>query len=118
MILPFKFLNTATYNGHGNRVMHACGQHSHVAIWWSGWSLRREMKIQLQGLLNLFSTAEKEFMMARMAGAELMVKEGVWKMSIDFGLPYLGAEWTAGKIGLPFRPFMAAVDNFGYHSQW
>ena len=76
--LPFKSVNTAVYNGQETGVMHACGHDSHVAILMGVAEVLSGMKDQLKGSVKfIFQPAEEGVYDVDIAGAELMVKEGV-----------------------------------------
>lgn len=110
--LPFKSVNTATYNGQETGVMHACGHDSHVAILMGVAEVLASMKDDLQGNVKfLFQPAEEGVFDAEIAGAELMVKEGVMDdVDAVFGL-HINSQTEVGKIGYRSGPIMAAVDN-------
>ncbi|WP_144602146.1 amidohydrolase [Algoriphagus algorifonticola] len=110
--LPFKSVNTATYNGQETGVMHACGHDSHMAILMGVAEVMASMKDQLKGSVKfIFQPAEEGVYDVDIAGAELMVKEGVMEdVDAIFGL-HIWAQIEAGKIGYRSGPFMAAVDN-------
>ncbi|MFC3879428.1 amidohydrolase [Algoriphagus namhaensis] len=111
--LPFKSVNTAVYNGQETGVMHACGHDTHVAILMGVAEVLAGMKDQLSGSVKfIFQPAEEGVYDVDMAGAELMVKEGVMEdVDAIFGL-HIWSQIEAGKIGYRSGPFMAAVDNF------
>jgi amidohydrolase len=78
--LPFKSQVTTTFNGQQTGVMHACGHDSHVAILMGAAEVLAGMKDQLEGSVKfIFQPAEEGVSDVDMAGAELMVKEGVMK---------------------------------------
>jgi amidohydrolase len=110
--VPFKSTVTTTFNGQETGVMHACGHDSHMAILMGVAEVLAGMKDQLQGSVKfIFQPAEEGVYDGSLAGAELMVKEGVMKdVDAIFGL-HIWAQVEAGKIGYRSGPFMAAVDN-------
>ncbi|MCS5490616.1 amidohydrolase [Algoriphagus limi] len=110
--LPFKSVNTAVYNGQETGVMHACGHDSHVAILMGVAEVLAGMKDQLKGSVKfIFQPAEEGVYDVDIAGAELMVKEGVMEdVDAIFGL-HIWSQIEAGKIGYRSGPFLAAVDN-------
>ncbi|RAI90013.1 amidohydrolase [Algoriphagus yeomjeoni] len=110
--LPFKSVNTATYNGQETGVMHACGHDSHVAILMGVAEVLASMKDELEGNVKfLFQPAEEGVYDVDIAGAELMVKEGVMDdVDAVFGL-HINSQTEVGKIGYRSGPIMAAVDN-------
>ena len=108
--LPFKSTVTATYNGQQTGVMHACGHDSHTAILMGVAEVLAAHKNQLEGSVKfIFQPAEEGVAEVPMAGAELMVKEGVMQdVDAIFGL-HIWAQIEAGKIGYKPGPTMAAV---------
>jgi amidohydrolase len=112
--LPFKSTVTATYNGQQTGVMHACGHDSHTAILMGVAEVLAAHKNQLEGSVKfIFQPAEEGVTEVPMAGAELMVKEGVMQdVDAIFGL-HIWAQVEAGKIGYRPGPAMAAVDILG-----
>ncbi len=112
--VPFKSNVTTTFNGQQTGVMHACGHDSHVAILMGAAEVLAGMKDQLEGSVKfIFQPAEEGVSDVDMAGAELMVKEGVMKdVAAIFGL-HIWAQVEAGKIGYRSGPSMAAVDMLG-----
>ncbi len=110
--LPFKSSVTTTYNGQETGVMHACGHDTHVAILMGVAEVLSGMKDQLQGSVKfIFQPAEEGVYDVDIAGAELMVQEGVMnEVDAIFGL-HIWSQIEAGKIGYRSGPFMAAVDN-------
>ncbi|TXD78067.1 amidohydrolase [Algoriphagus ratkowskyi] len=109
--LPFKSVNTATYNGQETGVMHACGHDTHVAILMGVAEVLAGMKNDLSGSVKfIFQPAEEGVDGDDIAGAELMVKEGVMKdVDAVFGL-HIASQMEVGKIGYRSGPAMAAVD--------
>ena len=112
--LPFKSTVTTTFAGQQTGVMHACGHDSHTAILMGVAEVLAGMKDQLEGSVKfIFQPAEEGVTGVDMAGAELMVKEGVMKdVDAVFGL-HIWAQVEAGKIGYRPGPTMAAVDILG-----
>ncbi len=112
--LPFKSTVTANYNGQQTGVMHACGHDSHKAILMGVAEVLAAHKNQLEGSVKfIFQPAEEGVTEVPMAGAELMVKEGVMQdVDAIFGL-HIWAQVEAGKIGYRPGPTMAAVDILG-----
>lgn len=110
--VPFKSTVTTTFNGQETGVMHACGHDSHMAILMGAAQVLAGMKDQLEGSVKfIFQPAEEGVYDGSVAGAELMVKEGVMQdVDAIFGL-HIWAQVEAGKIGYRSGPFMAAVDN-------
>jgi amidohydrolase len=116
--VPFKSNVTATFNNQQTGVMHACGHDSHVAILMGAAEVLAGMKDQLEGSVKfIFQPAEEGVTDVEMAGAELMVKEGVMKdVDAIFGL-HIWSQVEAGKIGYRSGPTMAAVDILGIDIQ-
>lgn len=112
--LPFKSEVKTIYNGQETGVMHACGHDSHIAILMGVAEVMVGMKDQLEGSIKfIFQPAEEGVSDVEMAGAELMVKEGVMQeVDAIFGL-HIWAQIEAGKIGYRSGPTMAAVDILG-----
>ena len=112
--VPFKSTVTATFNNQQTGVMHACGHDSHVAILMGAAEVLAGMKDQLEGSVKfIFQPAEEGVSDVDMAGAQLMVKEGVMNdVDAIFGL-HIWAQVEAGKIGYRSGPTMAAVDILG-----
>ncbi len=112
--VPFKSNVSTTFNGQQTGVMHACGHDSHMAILMGAAEVLAGMKDQLEGSVKfIFQPAEEGVSDVDMAGAELMVKEGVMTdVDAIFGL-HIWAQVEAGKIGYRSGPSMAAVDILG-----
>jgi len=112
--LPFRSVNTSTYNGQETGVMHACGHDSHVAILMGVAEVLAGMKDQLEGSVKfIFQPAEEGIYEPGVTtfGAKQMVEEGVMTdVDAIFGL-HIWAAIEAGKIGYRSGPFMAGVDN-------
>ncbi len=110
--LLFKSVNTATYNGQETGVMHACGHDTHIAILMGAAEVLASMKDELEGTVKfIFQPAEEGVYDIDMAGAELMVKEGVMDdVDAVFGL-HINSQMEVGKVGYRSGPAMAAVDN-------
>lgn len=111
--LPFKSVNTATYNGQQTGVMHACGHDSHVAILMGVAEVLAGMKDELEGSVKfIFQPAEEGVLNIETFGARQMVEEGVMDdVDVIFGL-HIWAQEEVGKIGYRSGPFMAAADFF------
>lgn len=110
--LPFKSVNTAVYNGQETGVMHACGHDAHVAILMGVAEVLAGIKDELKGSVKfIFQPAEEGVYDVDIAGAELMVQEGVMEdVDAIFGL-HIWSQLESGSIGYRSGPFMAAVDN-------
>ena len=78
--LPFKSLVTSQYNGQKTGVMHACGHDTHVAILMGVAEVLSKMKSEIKGTIKfIFQPAEEGAPKGEEGGAELMVKENVFK---------------------------------------
>ena len=78
--MPFASKVKTTYNGKETGVMHACGHDAHVAILMGVAEILAGMKKDLKGTVKfIFQPAEEGGPKGEEFGAELMVKEGVWK---------------------------------------
>lgn len=112
--LPFRSVNTGTYNGQETGIMHACGHDSHVAILLGVAEVLAGVKNQLEGSVKfIFQPAEEGIYEPGVTtfGAKQMVEEGVMTdVDAIFGL-HIWASIEAGKIGYRSGPFLAAVDN-------
>ncbi|MHA7129896.1 amidohydrolase [Algoriphagus namhaensis] len=110
--LPFKSTVTTTYNGQETGVMHACGHDTHVAILMGVAEILAGMRDELEGNVKfIFQPAEEGVYDVDVAGAELMVQEGVMEdVDAIFGL-HIGSQMEVGKIGYRSGPALAAVDN-------
>lgn len=112
--LPFRSVNTSTYNGQETGIMHACGHDSHVAILMGVAEVLAGMKDQLEGSVKfIFQPAEEGIYEPGVTtfGAKQMVEQGVMNdVDAIFGL-HIWASIEAGKIGYRSGPFLAAVDN-------
>ena len=114
--LPFASQATGTYEGKPVSVMHACGHDTHMAMLLGAAQILTEMKAQLPGkVVLLFQPAEEGVPSEEgMAGAELMVKEGVLddpKVDVVFGIHSFSGIPT-GTLGYRSGPELAAADQF------
>ncbi|GMQ26310.1 M20 family metallopeptidase [Algoriphagus sp. oki45] len=111
--LPFRSVNTATYNGQETGVMHACGHDSHMAILMGVAEVLAGMKDQLEGSVKfIFQPAEEGVVDVDIFGARQMVEEGVMEdVDAIFGL-HIDSQREVGQIGYRSGPFMAAADFF------
>ncbi|MCC7007181.1 MAG: amidohydrolase [Acidobacteria bacterium] len=76
--LPFKSVETATYNGQTVGVMHACGHDAHVAMLMGVAEVLTSMKDRLPGTVKfIFQPAEEGPPAGETGGAGDMVAEGV-----------------------------------------
>ncbi len=114
--LPFASKATGEYEGNKVSVMHACGHDTHVATLLAVAKILTQVKDRLPGTVKfVFQPAEEGAPPEEgVAGAELMVKEGVMenpKVDAIFGL-HVFANVPTGTITYRSGPFMAASDRF------
>lgn len=113
--VPFKSTKTAIYQGEEVGVMHACGHDTHVAMLMGAAEVLAGVKNQLHGnIMFVFQPAEEGAPDGEEGGAELMLKEGIFKKykpDVAFGLHTISALNT-GQIGYRSGPIMASVDTF------
>mgnify|MGYP006195819325 FL=1 len=114
--VPFASRAKGEYEGRPVGVMHACGHDTHMAIALASAKILSDLKGQLRGSVKfIFQPAEEGAPRDEgMAGAELMVKEGVLKdpdVDAIFGL-HVFANVPAGHVGWRSGPMMAAADTF------
>jgi amidohydrolase len=113
--LPFKSTVRATYLGQEVGVAHACGHDIHVAVQLGVAAVLASMKDQVPGTVQfIFQPAEEGPPPGEEGGAQLMLKEGLWreaKPSAVFGL-HVNAQSEVGQIKYTPGPSMAAADSF------
>jgi amidohydrolase len=114
--VPFASKAIGEYEGNKVGVMHACGHDTHIAILLATAKVLSQMKDRLPGTVKfIFQPAEEGAPPEEgVAGAELMVKEGVMlnpKVDAIFGL-HVFANVPTGTISYRSGPFMAASDRF------
>ncbi|WP_334179614.1 M20 family metallopeptidase [Pseudoxanthomonas sp.] len=113
--LPFASKATSTYRGETVGVMHACGHDAHTGILLGVAKSLVAMQDQLPGeVLLVFQPAEEGPPAGEEGGAELMLKEGVFKEfkpEAVFGL-HVFSSIPVGQIGVRQGPLMAASDSF------
>jgi len=112
--LPFASKQTSTYRGNEIGVMHACGHDTHVAILMAVAESLVKIKDQLAGeVLFVFQPAEEGAPEGEEGGAELMLKEGLFKQKPEavFGL-HVTSSLNTGQIGFREGPLMASEDSF------
>ena len=95
--------------------MHACGHDVHTAVQLGVASVLAAIKDDLPGTVQfIFQPAEEGPPPGEEGGAELMLKEGLWKNSKPsavFGL-HTFAMMDVGKVGYTSGAAFAAVDHF------
>jgi amidohydrolase len=113
--LPFKSTARSTYLGQDVGVMHACGHDIHVAVQLGVASILTAIKDQVPGTIQfIFQPAEEGAPPGEQGGAELMLKEGIWKDAKPkavFGL-HVNAQTEVGQVWYNPGPTMAAADMF------
>jgi amidohydrolase len=114
--LPFASRATATWEGKTVGVMHACGHDTHTAMLLHAAQALAAVRKELPGKVVLVFQPAEEGVPApeQPAGAELMLKEGVFddpKVEAVFGL-HVFAQSPSGQLGYRRGPLMAAADRF------
>nr|WP_277611113.1 amidohydrolase [Microbulbifer celer] len=113
--LPFASKVTTEYNGEEVGVMHACGHDTHVAMLMGAAQVLAGMRDELAGnVLFIFQPAEEGAPDGEEGGAELMLKEGLFKKykpAVAFG-QHVTSGLPSGMIGYRSGPLMASSDEF------
>lgn len=113
--IPFKSTKRATYNGQDVGVMHACGHDIHVAVQLGVASILAGMRDSLPGtVMFIFQPAEEMAPFGEEGGAQLMLKEGIFrdmKPAVVFGL-HAAAGMPVGTLGYRYGATSAASDIF------
>lgn len=113
--VPFKSTKTTNYRGVDVGVMHACGHDTHVAMLMGAAEVLASMKNELAGnIMFVFQPAEEGAPQGEEGGAELMLKEGIFKKykpDVAFGL-HITSKLNVGQIGYRSGPAMASADRF------
>ncbi len=113
--LPFKSTKTTNYRGVDVGIMHACGHDTHVAMLMGTAEVLAKMKDELHGnVMFVFQPAEEGAPKGEEGGAELMLKEGIFKRhnpEVAFGL-HISSNLPSGMIGYRSGPLMASSDRF------
>ncbi|WP_433854115.1 M20 family metallopeptidase [Stenotrophomonas nitritireducens] len=113
--LPFASTATAEYRGEKVGVMHACGHDAHTATLLGVADALVAMRERLPGeVMLIFQPAEEGAPPPEQGGAELMLKEGLFKdfkPEAVFGL-HVFSSVQAGQIAVRGGPLMAASDRF------
>ncbi|MGE8279890.1 MAG: amidohydrolase [Stenotrophomonas sp.] len=114
--LPFASKATAEYRGEQVGVMHACGHDAHTATLLGVADALMAMRDKLPGeVMLIFQPAEEGAPPPEQGGADLMLKEGLFKdfkPEAVFGL-HVFSSVQAGQIAVRGGPLMAASDRFG-----
>ena len=110
--LPFASKVRTEYLGNDVGVMHACGHDAHVAILMGVAEFLTSIKADLAGsVMFIFQPAEEGPPVGEEGGAQLMLKEGIWKTTkpeVVFGLHVSNS--PHGLIAYREGPTMAAAD--------
>ncbi|MBQ4835770.1 amidohydrolase [Pseudoalteromonas luteoviolacea] len=113
--LPFKSTKTTNYRGVDVGIMHACGHDTHVAMLMGAAEVLAGMRDELAGnVMFVFQPAEEGAPEGEEGGAELMLKEGIFKKykpDVAFGL-HITSKLNVGQIGYRSGPTMASADRF------
>jgi amidohydrolase len=113
--VPFASHVTTTYRGETVGVMHACGHDSHTAMLMGLAETLAAERASLPGnVLFIFQPAEEGAPEGEEGGAQLMLKEGLFKKfppQAVFGM-HVWAGQRVGQIGYRSGPMMAGVDSF------
>jgi amidohydrolase len=112
--LPFMSTEKSVLGGQETGVMHACGHDSHIAMLLATAQILTSNRADLKGTIKFIFQPAEEGAYGEVAGAELMVKEGVLenpKVEVIFGL-HIQSLTPLGKIQYRAEGMMAAVDAF------
>jgi amidohydrolase len=113
--LPFKSTKKTKYRGVDVGIMHACGHDTHVAMLMGAAEVLAGMKEELNGnVMFVFQPAEEGAPNGEEGGAELMLKQGIFKRNkpdAAFGL-HITSSLPTGVIGYRSGPLMASSDRF------
>ena len=113
--IPFKSIVRTKYNGMDVGVMHACGHDIHVAVQLGVASVLAGMRDRIPGtVMFIFQPAEEMAPDGEEWGAQLMIKEGIFrdlKPSAVFGL-HAAAGMPVGVLAYRMGPTSAASDVF------
>ncbi|RUO48509.1 M20 family metallopeptidase [Pseudidiomarina donghaiensis] len=113
--VPFASKAVSEYRGKEVGVMHACGHDLHVAMLMGAAEQLTAMRDQLAGnVVFIFQPAEEGAPADEEGGAELMLKEGMFKQyqpEAVFGI-HVWSAGNTGQIGYREGPLMASSDRF------
>lgn len=113
--VPFKSTIVTKYMGEDVGVMHACGHDTHVAMLMGTAEVLAAVKNELRGnIMFVFQPAEEGAPEGEEGGAELMLKQGIFKKykpEVAFGL-HVMSSLNSGQIGYRSGPIMASADTF------
>lgn len=113
--VPFKSTKTTEYRGVKSGVMHACGHDTHIAMLMGAAEALTKRKADLKGnVVFVFQPAEEGAPPGEEGGAELMLKQGLFKKykpEVAFGL-HTTSGMNTGMIGFRYGPLMASADRF------
>lgn len=113
--VPFKSTVVTQYMGEEVGVMHACGHDTHVAMLMGTAEVLAGIKNELSGnIMFVFQPAEEGAPKGEEGGAELMLKQGIFKKykpEVAFGL-HITSNLNSGQIGYRDGPVMASADTF------
>ncbi|MBR9907247.1 MAG: amidohydrolase [Gammaproteobacteria bacterium] len=113
--VPFASKAVSEYRGKEVGVMHACGHDLHVAMLMGAAEQLATMRDQLAGnVVFIFQPAEEGAPAGEEGGAELMLKEGMFKQyqpEAVFGI-HVWSAGNTGQIGYREGPLMASSDRF------
>ena len=113
--VPFKSTVVTKYMGEDVGVMHACGHDTHVAMLMGTAEVLAAVQKDLHGnIMFVFQPAEEGAPKGEEGGANLMLKEGIFKKykpDVAFGL-HIMSNLNTGQIGYRSGPIMASGDTF------
>lgn len=113
--VPFASKVKGNYRGKDVGVMHACGHDAHMAILLGVAKSLSKIKDELAGnVLFIFQPAEEGLPAGEVGGAELMLKEGLFKKhkpDVVYGL-HVWSAFSSGKLAYRAGPAMASADVF------
>lgn len=113
--VPFRSTIVTKYMGEDVGVMHACGHDTHVAMLMGTAEVLAAVQKELHGnIMFVFQPAEEGAPKGEEGGANLMLKEGIFKKyqpDVAFGL-HIMSNLNTGQIGYRSGPIMASGDTF------